>query len=148
MSKKEIHFCFVPIHNTIVHNFLLCIKMHHLDMILFCSNMNCSYSFMVLLRFHVWRVSDSSLCYQLVTHLHICRVIPTPKSAETPHERRCCHAGCWCLCIKQRHMSYSRDMKHYDLRVFHEVLLVVHDVLLVVYDVYDVSWCITMFYNV
>ena len=37
---KRNSFCFVPIPipNTIVHNFLLCTKIHHLDMILFCSN--------------------------------------------------------------------------------------------------------------
>ena len=43
----------------IVHSFLLGTKMHHLDMILFCSNMNRSYLFMVLLHCHIWRVTDS-----------------------------------------------------------------------------------------
>ena len=36
-------------------NFLVCTKMHHLDMILFRFNMN--RSFMVLLRCHVWCVT-------------------------------------------------------------------------------------------
>ena len=30
MAKKGISSCFVPIPNTIVHNFLLCTKVHHL----------------------------------------------------------------------------------------------------------------------
>ena len=29
VAKKGIRSCFVPIPNTIVHNFLLCTKMHH-----------------------------------------------------------------------------------------------------------------------
>ena len=59
VAKKGIGSCFVPIPNTIVHNFLLCTKMHHLDMILFRSNMNHSHSFMVLLCCHVWHITDS-----------------------------------------------------------------------------------------
>ena len=65
LPKKE----FVLIPNTIVHNFLLCTKMHHLNMILFCSNMNHLYSFLVLLRCHVLRVTDS-LCFVYLC-LHI-----------------------------------------------------------------------------
>ena len=42
ISKKDF-FSFFPIPNTIIRNFLLCTKMHHLDMILFCSNMNRSF---------------------------------------------------------------------------------------------------------
>ena len=42
--QKGNHSCFVQIPNTIVCNFLLCTKMHHLDMILFRSNINHSYS--------------------------------------------------------------------------------------------------------
>ena len=66
VAKKGICSCFVPI--TIVHNFLLWTKMHHLDMILFCSNMNRSYLFMVLLHSHVWRITLTQLCLPLLTY--------------------------------------------------------------------------------
>ena len=63
VAKRGIHSCFVQIPNSIVHNFLLCTKMHHLDIILFCSNMNSSYLLILLLR---WRVTDSlSIVYIL-----------------------------------------------------------------------------------
>ena len=60
--QKGIRSCFVPIPNTIVRNFMVSTKMYHLNTILFRSNMNCSYSFMVLLRCHIWPVTDS-LCF-------------------------------------------------------------------------------------
>ena len=63
-GQKRNLFCFVPIPNMIVNN--LCTKMHHLDMILFHSNMNHSYSFMVLLHCHV----TDSLCFVYLC-LHI-----------------------------------------------------------------------------
>ena len=62
ISEKGIHSCFLPIPNTIVRNFLLCTKMHHLNMTLFRSNMNSSYLLMVLLHCHIWHVTDS-LCF-------------------------------------------------------------------------------------
>ena len=68
-GQTGIRSCFVPIPNTIVHNFLICTKMLHLDMILFCSNMNCSYSFMVLLHCHVTdSLSLTVLCLPLFTY--------------------------------------------------------------------------------
>ena len=69
VAKKGIRSCFVLIPNTVVHNFSLCTKMHHLDIILFRSNMNPSYSFMVLLRCHVWCVTDSLSFVYLCLHI-------------------------------------------------------------------------------
>ena len=69
VAKNGICSCFVPVLNTIVHNFLLCTKLHHLDMILFRSNMNLSYSFMVLLRCHIWHVTDSLWFVYLCLHI-------------------------------------------------------------------------------
>ena len=68
-GQNAIRSCFVPIPNTIVHNFLLCTKMYHLDLILFRSNMNSSYSFMVLLCCYVWRVTDSLSFVYLWLHI-------------------------------------------------------------------------------
>ena len=62
VAKKGICSCFVRIPNTIVHNLLLCTKMHHL--------VSFQYeSFVVVLRCHVWHVTDS-LCF-VYLGLHI-----------------------------------------------------------------------------
>ena len=63
-QKKEFVHVFVPIPNTIVHNCLLCTKMHHL-----VSFQHESFVFaLVLLHCHVWRVTDS-LCFVYLVYI-------------------------------------------------------------------------------
>ena len=57
-TRNSFLFCYNSQHDR--SSFLLCTKMHNLDMtvmILFHSNMNHLYSFMVLLHCHVWHIT-------------------------------------------------------------------------------------------
>ena len=65
ISKKELVLIWFQFTNTIVYNFLLHTKMQHLDMILFRSNMNCSFMVLPHLALHV-RCSNTT--YYLVNH--------------------------------------------------------------------------------
>ena len=88
----------------------------------------------------VWKGTHIST---ISTLLHICGVIPTRQSPETPRKCQYRHA-------ERRYRRTEWQVFHDVLRVFH-VLLVVHDVLLVVHNVLQVFHdllCLTMFYNV
>ena len=51
----------------------------------------------------VWKKHLYLHDYWFVTLLHICGVIPTPISPETPRERRCRRIECRCRCIECRY---------------------------------------------